>query len=117
MEFGNCAGMTQLSFNCEETEYDDAVIHFDTDEDDEAMDVRTGKRLSAHERCNPVCKEIFNRLDRLGEDATEEWLSRILNDLNLLDQRVAAELPQPKGTIVSCLSANPRAPSKHKKQT
>ena len=93
------------------------MIDFETDDDNVEVGTHKGKRLSAHERCMPVCKELFNRLDRLGEADTEEFLSLLRNKLNIYDQRLAAAVPVPKGNVVSCLSANPRAPSKHKKQT
>jgi hypothetical protein len=112
-EDGNAAGMTQEKYNCEDSdETEDGIDFPDCDMDTDNNDTN----LSFYEQVNPVWKEMAQVFDRASQPQIDEVLSKMEELINMGKRFLAAEVPRPKGSIVSCMPPNRRAPTKHKKQ-
>jgi len=66
---------------------------------------------------NPFYKEITQVFDGMNESQVAEAGRRLQDIINLGKQFRAEVLSQPAGQVVSCVPANRKVASKHKKQS
>jgi hypothetical protein len=110
---GQAAGMTQRYFNCEGGDEEDFITFPIVDNE-----YGITKPLTTYELLNPLFKEICQLFDGMGDSKVAE-AERVLKSLiNLGKEYRAAELSQqPTGQIISCIPANKKSVTKHRKQT
>lgn len=107
----NAAGMTQETYNCES---EDQIINFPEADTAETLD--HNRPLNPHARFNPMFKEVLSLLDGVDEEMENEIERRFQGMIDTLKGFHSARLPQPRGSIVSCMPSNQWAKSHHSKQ-
>jgi hypothetical protein len=108
----NAAGLTQETYNCEDSAAEDERIDFpDVDESEMASSDNT--HLSPYEQMKPIFAEVISLMDGANEEMINKMKSIGQGMIHELKQFHPSQLPQPKGRLVSCMPPNQLKQKQH----